>query len=97
MAYFSRISTFIFMFDRESQNSEQRDRQDGILFHEATHQIVSAFLNEAGKSYRGSVGVSHWFNEGIAEYVGSVTRDEDDEGQRIWLFGALNPSRVNEF
>lgn len=97
MAYFSRINTFIFMFDRPADTPEERDRQDGILFHEATHQIVSAFLNEPGRSMMGAVRVSHWFNEGIAEYVGSCTRSEDDEGRRIWIFGQLNPGRVEEF
>jgi hypothetical protein len=97
LAYFNRISTFIFMFDRPASDPEELDKQDGILFHEATHQIVSAFLNKAGMAMMGRVRVSHWFNEGIAEYVGSCTRDEDEEGNRIWIFGQRNPGRAEEF
>jgi hypothetical protein len=93
IAYFSRMSTFIYLYDAAAQNQEQQDNLDGILFHEGTHQIVFAFLRGGSGMER----VTYWFNEGIAEYVGSVKRIYDAEGEPDWEFGAENPGRIEEF
>jgi hypothetical protein len=93
IAYFSRLNKFIFVYDAAAQSPEGQDHQDGILFHEATHQIVDAFL----ASGSGMGRVSYWFNEGIAEYVGSVKREYGEGDEVNWTFGAENPGRIREF
>ncbi|GEM_PF-1787326 len=93
LAYFHRLTKFIYMYDAASASAEGQDHQDGILFHEATHQIVDAFL----ASGAGMARVSYWFNEGIAEYVGSVKRRYEENGEPYWEFGAENPGRIREF
>jgi tetratricopeptide (TPR) repeat protein len=93
IAYFSRLNKFIFVYDAAAQSPEGQDHQDGILFHEATHQIVDAFL----ASGSGMGRVSYWFNEGIAEYVGSVKRVYGEGDEVHWTFGAENPGRIREF
>jgi hypothetical protein len=43
------------------------------------------------------VRVSYWFNEGIAEYVGSVSRQYGEGDEVYWVFGAENPGRIREY
>jgi hypothetical protein len=93
VAYFHRMTTFIYLYDAEARDQEHQDELDGILFHEGTHQIVAAFLRGGSGMER----VLYWFNEGIAEYVGSVARKYDEAGEPDWDFGAENPGRIEEF
>jgi hypothetical protein len=93
IAYFNRFTKFIYMYDAKAMGTEGQDHQDGILFHEATHQIVDAYLAKGS----GMARVGYWFNEGIAEYVGSVNRSYGEDDKVDWVFGAENPGRIIEF
>ncbi|HYC78054.1 MAG TPA: DUF1570 domain-containing protein, partial [Planctomycetota bacterium] len=63
----------------------------GVVFHEATHQLVHFITRESGRTV--ASGQSMWFSEGIAEYFGGHSRHWDAEEGR-WRYV---PGRINEF
>jgi len=68
LAYFHRQSKYIIMYNGPTGQFNQ-EASDSTLFHEATHQIFDAFCNPDGGF---DTVLSLWFNEGMAEYVGSL-------------------------
>ncbi len=76
-AYFHRITGFIVMNNGRGGSVYNKEEDDSTLFHEATHQILFYFSqNNSGQE----AILSHWFNEGCAEYVGQIRETQNPDG-----------------
>lgn len=61
----------------------------GTYFHEGTHQLLDFYSSGLGRN-----GKTPWFQEGIAEYFGSVERVQ--EGSKlVYKMGQVNDDRMN--
>ncbi|MBI1852266.1 MAG: hypothetical protein HYR85_18140 [Planctomycetes bacterium] len=69
----------------------------GTFTHEATHQLIDYFtrVRTGGVSW----SQSHWFQEGVAEYIGNLHRvDQTREGKgSLYFFGRFAGDRADEF
>jgi hypothetical protein len=70
---------------------------NGVFTHEATHQILDHYTKV--KTGRLAPSRSHWFQEGIAEYIGTLRHvDKTREGLgHAYLFGRYAADRAAEF
>ncbi len=70
----------------------------GTFTHEATHQILDYYARlNTGRPL--VVCRSHWFQEGIAEYIGTLRwlKEARDGGSRQYRFGVYSNHRAAEF
>ncbi|MCU0723847.1 MAG: hypothetical protein MUC63_09585 [Planctomycetes bacterium] len=94
-AYFSPVTKFVVMNNSPGAAYGPEEDTQSILFHEATHQIVDAFCNPNGGM---DVRCSLWFNEGLAEYVGSLRLKPRPDGSFEYLIAyELASGRLAEF
>ncbi|MHC4601365.1 MAG: hypothetical protein ACYS47_20405, partial [Planctomycetota bacterium] len=94
LAYFQPLTKFIVMYSGTG-GQFGRERSDWILFHEATHQILDAFANPRGGM---NVRLSAWFNEGMAEYIGSTRLKPKGDGTFEHLIAyEMSSSRLSQF
>jgi hypothetical protein len=95
LAYFHRATKFIVMYNGQGKSIWTKREDDGILFHEATHQILSYFSQVASKS---DPFLSHWFNEGMAEYIGQLKEEKNADGSYTFTPAhKMSYGRLREF
>ncbi len=80
-AYFHIQSGFVVMNNGKGSNVFSKEEDDSTLFHEATHQILHYFSEHKSGS---EALLSHWFNEGCAEYVGQIRETQNADGSYVF-------------
>ncbi|MCU0723880.1 MAG: hypothetical protein MUC63_09750, partial [Planctomycetes bacterium] len=102
LAYFHRIHTYIILYNGVfgSATNRAKAETDGVVFHEACHQVLNAFLNK-GKGFDSAdaIRIPFWLNEGLSEYLGSVEIADEPgpDGFDVYKLGVPNRMRLMEF
>lgn len=102
LAYFSPVHSYIILYNDPmgGVGLQAKAESDGTVFHEATHQVLNAFVNKGkGINSTGYIHIPFWVNEGMAEYIGSVeiTGEVDADGYDVYKVGVPNRGRLAEF
>lgn len=74
---------------------QREEYNDGVTFHEGTHQLVDAYVNEGKEGIRERIGRSRWLDEGMCEYIGAV-QVERRGGEKTWTLEQRHHTRVEE-
>jgi hypothetical protein len=74
-AYYDPEKKIIYSYEEEGGGSFRGRSNDNLntLFHEGVHQLVDAFTKGEDRCQ------AHWFQEGFAEFIGSVERIPNDQ------------------
>ncbi|MHC5018538.1 MAG: hypothetical protein ACYTGX_00225 [Planctomycetota bacterium] len=75
---------------------QKEEYNDGVTFHEGTHQLVDAYVNKTRTGMRERIGRSRWLDEGMCEYIGAVKVIKKPGGEKTWKLEQRHDHRVEE-
>lgn len=97
LAYYEPRNKWVILYNGilPGESREARTLNDGVVFHEGTHQLRDAYVN---RTHLGGerIPCSRWFDEGLAEFIGSVEITKNLDGTRTYKPYARNDYRLEE-
>ena len=97
MAYYDPTNEWVILYNGAigGGTAEAAKVNEGVVFHEGSHQLVDAYVNR-GRGGVERIPRSRWFDEGFAEWIGSVQPREGPDGKKTWDLCQKNDHRLGE-
>lgn len=98
LAYYEPINQWIVAYNGVDSafardEAAKRAMNDGVIFHEGTHQLVDAYVNKDRKGLRERIARTRWMDEGLCEFIGTVKLDH--QGERLhWILEQMPRTRL---
>jgi hypothetical protein len=94
-AHYDPRSRMVILYESDSRGMGSLGGNEGAgtVMHEGTHQVMHYLAGDRERKVPPYV----WFQEGIAEYVGTVKQRQSEGEQRQWDFNQVNKGRLQSY
>jgi len=95
-AHYDPRSRMVILYESDSRvqgGTLGGDEGAGTVMHEGTHQVMHFMAGDRERKVPPYV----WFQEGIAEYVGTVKQGKSEGEQRQWEFNQVSKMRLSHY